>query len=94
MDEQLEYVLVETISIFRMQYLVQVPKGKKEYALDTVTMNEANEFTQEWVGENLINARVVTTEQALEICDELNDYAKRGQMRKIKVFYTVDWKRR
>jgi hypothetical protein len=41
-----EFVLVECVSTFRMRYVVEVPEGKSEYALDTVVMNEANEFSQ------------------------------------------------
>ena len=42
--EEMEWVMVETVSQFRMRYMVQVPKGKAEWALDTVTMQEAKEF--------------------------------------------------
>lgn len=31
-----ELVMVETVSMFRMRYVVEVPKGKKEWAGDTV----------------------------------------------------------
>ena len=35
------------------------PKGKKEWALDTVTMNEAEEFSQEHLGEQIVSHRVI-----------------------------------
>jgi len=89
-EKQMEYVLVETMSTHRMRYLVQVPKGKKDYALDTVVMNEAKEFSQEWIGENIFNARIVSEELALQMCDEDNDYAKTWSSdQKIKVFFTL-----
>jgi len=46
MEDETEWVLVECISTFRERYMVEVPKGKADWALDTVTMNEAKEFSQ------------------------------------------------
>ncbi|MFY8212556.1 MAG: hypothetical protein ACOVLB_07835, partial [Candidatus Nanopelagicus sp.] len=53
-----EWVLVECISTFRERYMVQVPKGKAEWALDTVTMNQAKEFSQLHLGETIVSHRV------------------------------------
>ena len=72
MAKKTEWVLVETVEMFRMRYCVEVPAGKKEYALDTVTMREAKEFSQEWKGETIISSRVVTEKEALKIYDEDN----------------------
>ena len=87
--QELEWVLVDTVSQFRMRYMVQVPVGKKEWALDTVTMNEAKEFSQEHIGENIVSHRVVTEEEAIQICNEDNDYCKTwSDEKKIDVFFT------
>lgn len=72
--EPTEWVLVECVSTFRERYMVEVPVGKKEWALDTVVMNEAKEFSQEHLGEHIVSHRVVTKEEALTICDEDNQY--------------------
>ena len=32
--EKSEWVLVDTVSSFRVRYMVEVPKGKAEYALE------------------------------------------------------------
>ena len=81
--------MVDTVSQFRMRYMVQVPVGKKEWALDTVTMNEAKEFSQEHIGENIVSHRVVTEEEAIQICNEDNDYCKTwSDEKKIDVFFT------
>ena len=74
--EEMEWVLVDTVSQFRMRYMVQVPKGKAEYALDTVTCEEAKEFSQEHLGETIVSHRVVSEAEALEIFDKDNDYLK------------------
>ena len=89
LKEDMEWVLVDTVSQFRMRYMVQVPVGKKEWALDTVTMNEAKEFSQEHIGENIVSHRVVTEEEAIQICNEDNDYCKTwSDEKKIDVFFT------
>ena len=91
LKEDMEWVLVDTVSQFRMRYMVQVPVGKKEWALDTVTMNEAKEFSQEHIGETIVSHRVVTEEEAIQICDEDNDYCKTwSDEKKIDVFFTKE----
>ena len=57
------WVLVECVSMFRMRYLVEAPADHPEYALDDVTMNDAKEFSQEHIDENIISHRVVTEEE-------------------------------
>lgn len=76
MDEENELVLVEAISIFRMRYVVEVPKGNKEWALDTVTMNEAKEFSQEHISEDIVSHRIINTDEFKRLCDEDNTYLK------------------
>ena len=78
-----QWVLVEAISTFRQRYMVEVPVGidrqgkdKADWALDTVTLEEAKEFSQEHLGETIVSHRVVTKEDALAMCDKDNDYAK------------------
>ena len=82
-------VLVETVSQFRQRYLVEVPESNPEWALDTVTMEEAEEFSQKHLGEVIISHRVVTEKEALEMCDEDNDYASSWETDvKKKTFFT------
>jgi len=84
-----EWVLVECISTFRMRYMVEVPVGKAEYALDTVTMNEATEFSQEHLGEQIVSHRVMTENDAHVLCDEDNSYAKDWTTdKKLEAFFT------
>ena len=78
-----QWVLVETISTFRERYMVEVPVGidqygkdKADWALDTVTLEEAKEFSQQHLGETIVSHRVVTKEEALAMCDKDNDYAR------------------
>lgn len=87
-----EWVLVEALSQFKISYMVEVPKGKAEYALDTVTMEQAQEFSQEHLRPTdiILGHRVVTKEEALELCNELNDYCVTwDEETKIKNFFTT-----
>ena len=92
-----QWVLVETISTFRERYMVEVPigtddygKDKADWALDTVTMEEAQEFSQEHLGEQIVSHRVVTKAEALAMCDKDNDYTKDwDEEAKMKTFFTA-----
>ena len=94
-----QWVLVECVSTFRERYMVEVPVGidkygkdKAEWALDTVTMSEAKEFSQEHIGEQIISHRVVSKEEALSLCDKDNDYTiSWPEEQKINTFFTL-WK--
>ena len=92
-----QWVLVEAVSTFRQRYMVEVPVGtdqygkdKADWALDTVTLEEAKEFSQEHLGETIVSHRVVTKEDALAMCDKDNDYAKVwNDELKMKNFFTT-----
>ena len=97
MAKEFEWVLVECVDMFRMRYMVQVPKGKKEYALDTVTLHEAKEFSQEHIGETIVSHRVISEKDALALAVEDNTYGSDwSKNKKIQVFFTkegekADW---
>lgn len=61
-----ELVMVETVSVFRHTYVVEVPKGKKEWALDSVVMEDVREISQEHIAENIASHRIVSRQEALE----------------------------
>ena len=87
-----EWVLVETVHTFRHRYMVEVPQGKAEYALDTVTCDDAKEFSQEHLGEQIVSHRVVSKDEALVMCDQDNDYASVWDNdHKVATFFTP-WK--
>lgn len=85
-----EWVLVETVSMFRQRYMVQVPSGRSEWALDTVTCEDAKEFSQEHLGETIVSHRVVSREEALQLCSVDNRYASSwDEGKKIEAFFTT-----
>ena len=91
MTDEKEWVLVECISTFRERYMVEVPKGKADWALDTVTMNEAKEFSQKHLGETIVSHRVISEEDALELCDKDNEYCKTwNNEKKMEAFFTKE----
>ena len=53
--------LVETVSMFRMRYVVECESA--EHAKDTVSMNEADEFGQLHIDENIVGCREVTDDE-------------------------------
>ena len=97
--EETQWVLVEAVSTFRERYLIEVPIGVDDYgkdkslwALDTVTMQEAKEFSQEHLGEQIVSHRTVSLDEALALCDKDNDYAiEWDNDLKIENFFTT-WK--
>lgn len=98
-SSDLQLVLVDTVSTFRMRYLVEVPVGidmfgkdKKDWALDTVTMEEAVEFSQLHLGEQIVSHRVITKDEAIALCDQDNEYAA-GWTDKLKIeTFITPWK--
>lgn len=70
-------VLVETVSSFRMRYAVEVPiDAPSDWALDTVTMNEAKELSQVHIGENITSHREIDQVEFLNVFRQDNDYLK------------------
>jgi len=96
-SEEKQWVLVEAVNTFRTRYMVEVPVGideqgndKAKWALDTVVMGEAKEFSQEHLGEQIVSHRVVSKKEAFALCDVDNDYADEWEKElKMKNFFTT-----
>lgn len=67
-----KWILVECISQYRTRYVVEVPEDHPEYALDTVTMEQAKEFSQEHLGEVIVSHRPTSLKVALKMFDKDN----------------------
>ena len=96
--EEKQWVLVETINTFFTRYMVEVPVGtddfgnnKTTWALDTVTCEDATEFSSQYVGEQIISHRVVTKEEALALCDKDNNLSDSNwdEELKMKNYFTT-----
>lgn len=96
-EKDTQWILVETVSMFRHRYMIEVPVGTDDYghdkatwALDTVTCNDAKEFSQKHLDETIVSHRVVGKKEALAMCDVDNDYTKTwSKEQKIKAFFTT-----
>jgi hypothetical protein len=68
-------VLVDTLVSYRMRYAVELAEDSPEsWALDTVTMEQAAEFSQECLGEQIVSHRVVNQSEFLQQFDKDNSY--------------------
>ena len=64
--------LVDCISSFRIRYVVDTDND--EWAEDTVVMEEAKEFSQLHLGEQIVSTRTISKEEYLRLFDEDNEY--------------------
>lgn len=64
--------LVEALSQYRMVYVIDTEK--KEWAEDTVHMEEAGEFGQMYLGEMVVSSREIDDDEVIRVHDELNEY--------------------
>jgi len=76
-----KYILVDAISSFRIRYAVSVPADfddvkAKEWAGDSVTCEDVEEFSQEHIGEQISSMRILSEEELLAQFDEDNDYLR------------------
>jgi hypothetical protein len=59
-----------------LQNLNTNAKVELAWAADAVTCNEVEEFSQQWLGEQIIDVQELNEEQILELFDKDNDYLK------------------
>lgn len=67
--------LINTLSTFRMKYAIEAET--LEHAMDELVMTEHNrnfdEVTQRWLGEQIMDAQVVTQEQLQDMLKQLSE---------------------
>ena len=78
--------LVDAVSSYRMSYVVRCKS--EEDAKDTVTMEEATEFSQQWLGEQISRVTEITEDDYLVLFDKENDYLKDWDIEKKKSLIT------
>jgi hypothetical protein len=94
MDKKL--YLVETISMFRMRYVVEAKE--EEHAGDTVVMELSQtgfkEFSQHHVDESISDIREISKEEYLKLFDKDNDYLKSWtKEEKFQFVNTIDYEK-
>lgn len=63
--------IVDTISTFRHRYIIEC--DERGHATDTVVMEEAEEVSQFWLGESIIEAREITRDDLLVLEKQADD---------------------
>lgn len=93
------YVVVTCVSTFRQRYVIPAseldtddPAKMIEYAKDSVTMEEVEEFSQHWLGEQISDVFILDEPRMLQLFDRDNDYLAEWS-KKQKLDYVHDWKR-
>lgn len=82
--------LVDAVSSFRNSYVIRCKD--ESHASDTVTLEEAEEFSQEWLGENITRVREITEEEYLKIFNQDNEYLRSwSDDQKKTLIHTVDY---
>jgi len=81
-----DYVVVTAISSFRMRYVIHRDDLQKknpldpinaiEWANDTVCMDGCEEFSQEHMGEYIVDTVEMSEDDMLELFDKDNDYLR------------------
>lgn len=84
-----KYVVVTAVSSHRIRYVMKIEDLQNlntnvtldeatavEWALDTVTMQECDEFSQDWLGEQIVDTDVISKDEMLELFDRDNNYLK------------------
>ena len=81
-----DYVVVTTISTHRMRYVMHKDDLQKlgdvhatdadlcDWAMDTVTMEECEEFSQHWLGEQISDVYECDEDEMLTFFDRDNSY--------------------
>jgi hypothetical protein len=64
--------LVDCISVFRIRYVVDTDND--DFAADTVVMEEAKEFSQKHITEEIVSIRTISKSEYLRLFDQDNEY--------------------
>jgi hypothetical protein len=97
-----KYVVVTAISSFRMRYCIPVSElqamnpdaevDPENWAMDSVTMEEVDEFSQLHIGEKIIDTAIMSEDEMLSIFDKDNDYLSSWSREK-KIEFVKNWKK-
>jgi hypothetical protein len=94
-----KYVIVTTVSSHRVRYAIPMDQLQQlntdlpvdpKWALDCVACEEVKEFSQEWLGEHIVDHVILDEPQTLEQFDEDNEYLK-GWSTDQKIAHIRNW---
>jgi hypothetical protein len=82
--------LVETVSMFRHRYVIECENI--DHAKDAVVMNEADEFGQEHIDENIFSCREITDAEIPELFFQDHPYLREwGPSKAMEYVYKVNY---
>lgn len=100
-----KYVKVECVSMFRQTYMIPMeglqetnPEVKLtdnlalEWAQDCVTTEEVEEFSQKWLGENIVDVDILSAEEVIKRFDRDNPELKTEWDKERKLKFINSWK--
>ena len=97
MSEKKKLYLVETVSMFRVRYVIEAKD--ESHALDEVTCYSTGaeenviEFSQKHIDEVIISSRKISDKSYLKLFDKDNDYlASWPHEKKIEFINVIDYK--
>jgi len=83
----MKYAVATVTSTFRVRYILSEEELQSlntdvklddqkmvEWLEDTITMEEVNELSQKFLGEQIVSTDIISEDQALELFDADNDY--------------------
>lgn len=102
-DNDERYVVTTVVSTHRMRYLVpmsaleedgKVPSITEaiEWTNDSVTMEEVKEFSQHWLGEQILDTFILDEERVLQLWDRDNPHMVEGVSKEEKLKLIHNWK--
>ena len=89
--------LVETVSMFRMRYVVEAKD--ESHALDEVTFHatcgeQLKEFSQKHIDEVIVSSRKISNKSYLKLFDKDNDYLKNwNEEQKLQYVNWIDYEK-
>jgi hypothetical protein len=95
-----KYVVVTAVSTHRMRYVLPLDELQKlnpevpvnpEWAMDCVTCQEVEEFSQKHIGELITDCNVLNEDEILELFDKDNDYLASWD-RDYKIQHIRNWR--
>ena len=100
-----DYVVVDTISVFKQRYIIPreevqrmneditcTDKLAKQWAHESVGCEEVKEFSQRWLGETVTNIDIVDTVKALQYFKEDNEQLSKEWSQAKQLDFINDWK--
>lgn len=71
------YAVLTAVSTFRMRYVIPMKEGETSFNLrDGVTCEEFDEFSQQHLGETIVDHEELSEEEMLVLFDRDNDYLR------------------